>query len=234
MVIGSKWVMDQFSIVMITRLIIAALLGGILGIEREKHGRPAGFRTHRLVSPGSAACMILSPIVAGFMSDPHGDPGRIAAQIVSGIGFLGAGAIVKEGDNIHGLTTAVCLWIAAAIGMTTGASQLVDVGAITIIALFTLLLLPRLEPVLKRHTYKVLELSTALDEDVDQIPAVLLNHKAKILRTDFACDYQENKLKISFLVRLYEREITNQDVINILQDIENLEISPLRIVWQTR
>ena len=85
-------------------LCIAAVLGGILGFEREIHGRPAGLRTHLLVSLGSAAFMLLSPYVADMGKGLPTDPGRIAAQIVTGIGFLGAGAIVKEGISVRGLT----------------------------------------------------------------------------------------------------------------------------------
>ncbi len=111
----------NFSVDLMIKLAVATLLGGILGLEREIHGRPAGLRTHLLVSLGAAAFMVMSPLVASMSKDFQGDPGRIAAQIVTGIGFLGAGAIVKEGINIRGLTTAACLWVAAAIGMASGA-----------------------------------------------------------------------------------------------------------------
>ena len=111
---------DVYSTEFIIRVCIAALLGAVLGLEREIHGRPAGLRTHFLVSMGAAVFMMLSPYVAKMTPEIIGDPGRIAAQIVSGIGFLGAGAIVKEGVSIRGLTTAASLWVAAAIGMTTG------------------------------------------------------------------------------------------------------------------
>ena len=91
---------EMFSTDLVIRLCLAALLGGILGLERERHGRPAGLRTHLLVSLGASAFMILSPLVASMGQGLPRDPGRIAAQIVSGIGFLGAGAIVKEGVTI--------------------------------------------------------------------------------------------------------------------------------------
>ncbi|HET7169897.1 MAG TPA: MgtC/SapB family protein [Candidatus Limnocylindrales bacterium] len=101
------------------RLLLAALLGALIGLEREVHGHPAGMRTHLLVSVGSAAFTVLS--IEAFHV-PGADPGRIAAQIVSGIGFLGAGAILKEGANIRGLTTAASLWAVAAVGMAAGAA----------------------------------------------------------------------------------------------------------------
>lgn len=102
---------------MILKLFLAALLGGVIGFEREAHGRPAGLRTHILVSIGSALFTIVS---ANF---DHGrtDPTRIAAQVVSGIGFLGAGTIIRQGSVIRGLTTAASLWTVAAIGMAVGA-----------------------------------------------------------------------------------------------------------------
>jgi putative Mg2+ transporter-C (MgtC) family protein len=102
----------------IVRLVLAAILGALIGLEREVHSHPAGMRTHLLVSVGSAAFTILS--IEAFDA-PGADPARIAAQIVSGIGFLGAGAILKEGATIRGLTTAASLWAVAAVGMAAGA-----------------------------------------------------------------------------------------------------------------
>ena len=100
------------------RLLLAAFLGALVGLERELHDHPAGMRTHLLVSLGSAGFTVLSIAMA---QGPGADPTRIAAQIVSGIGFLGAGAILKEGATIRGLTTAASLWSVAAVGMAAGA-----------------------------------------------------------------------------------------------------------------
>jgi putative Mg2+ transporter-C (MgtC) family protein len=106
---------------LVVRLFGAAGLGAAVGFERELHGHPAGIRTHLLVSVGSALFTVLS--IYGFPSTPGApvDPTRIAAQIVTGIGFLGGGAILKEGLNVRGLTTAASLWSVAAIGMAAGA-----------------------------------------------------------------------------------------------------------------
>src|SRR5256885_10105974 len=107
------------------RMFVAAVLGAAIGLEREIHEHPAGMRTHLLVALGSAIFTVLS--IFGFEGVGRGnvaasvDPTRIAAQIVSGIGFLGAGAILKYGTSIRGLTTAASLWTAAAIGMAAGA-----------------------------------------------------------------------------------------------------------------
>jgi putative Mg2+ transporter-C (MgtC) family protein len=108
-----------------TRLVVAALLGALIGLEREIHQHPAGMRTHLLVSLGSAVFTEMSAV--GFGPAAGGpstvDPTRIAAQIVSGIGFLGAGAIIKYGTSIRGLTTAASLWVTASIGLAVGAGD---------------------------------------------------------------------------------------------------------------
>jgi len=118
------------------RLLVAAALGALIGAEREIHGHPAGMRTHLLVSLGSAIFTVLS--IYGFQGGPGSaptDPSRVAAQIVSGIGFLGAGAILKDGASIRGLTTAASLWATAAIGLGAGAGQplVAIVGAIIVV-----------------------------------------------------------------------------------------------------
>ena len=122
---------------MIMRLFLAALLGGIVGMERGSGDRPAGLRTHVLVCTGSALIMLVSI----YAFDPQTytrDPGRIAAQVVSGIGFLGAGTILHEGLTVRGLTTAASLWMVAAIGLAVG-SGMVLMGIIsTVIMLITL------------------------------------------------------------------------------------------------
>jgi putative Mg2+ transporter-C (MgtC) family protein len=128
------------------RLAVAAALGGAIGFERELRDREAGFRTHMLVCVGSALFTIVSAY--GFSEflesgDPviRADPTRIAAQIVTGIGFLGAGAIIRQGLSIRGLTTAATLWVAAAIGIAAGAgfySGAVVAVLITLLALWPL------------------------------------------------------------------------------------------------
>jgi putative Mg2+ transporter-C (MgtC) family protein len=108
------------------RLALAILLGGAIGLERESRGRPAGLRTHILVCLGATIIMIASTQMAILSqalpqaSRIQVDPGRIAAGIVTGIGFLGAGAIIRIGDLVRGLTTAGCIWFVAALGITIG------------------------------------------------------------------------------------------------------------------
>lgn len=105
------------------RLLVAAVLGAAIGLEREIHEHPAGMRTHLLVSVGAAVFTVVSIFGFGPSDTARGgfDPSRVAAQVVSGIGFLGAGAILKYGTSIRGLTTAASLWVTAAVGLAVGA-----------------------------------------------------------------------------------------------------------------
>ena len=149
----------EIDITLLARLLLASLLGGILGLEREIHGRPAGFRTHLLVSLGSCLFCISSVefyrIFGNFTgTGPVGvDPGRIAAQVVAGIGFLGAGAIIRDRASIRGLTTAACLWVAAALGIACGIGLYYLAMSVTVVALISLLLLKQVEKVLNRDIY---------------------------------------------------------------------------------
>jgi putative Mg2+ transporter-C (MgtC) family protein len=129
------------------RLAAGLVLGAIIGFERELHRQPAGFRTHSLVSLGAALFTIVSAY--GF-SGPLVDPTRIAAQIVSGIGFIGAGTILQHRGNVRGLTTAASLWSVAAIGTAAGAGLVVMAIIGTILILVVLALLDRVETVATR------------------------------------------------------------------------------------
>ena len=116
---------------MVLRLAVAGALGGVIGAEREYRGKVAGTRTHLLVALGSALMLLVSQ--HGFGA--QGDPGRVAAQIVSGIGFIGAGAIMVDRQSVHGLTTAAGIWVAAGIGMATAAGLYGLAIATTVLAL---------------------------------------------------------------------------------------------------
>jgi putative Mg2+ transporter-C (MgtC) family protein len=137
-------------------LVLAVILGGAIGIERETHGHPAGLRTHILVCVGSALMTLVSVHLA-----PTGDPGRIAAQIVTGIGFLGAGAIVRGGRTVHGLTTAASIWTTAGIGIAVGAAPHFGELAViaTVIVVLTLWLLNRLESHIAEITQQIIPLT---------------------------------------------------------------------------
>lgn len=169
----------------LARLALAALLGSIIGLEREFREREAGLRTHLLVSLGAALFTIVSAF--GFHDvlahDPQAvvrlDPSRIAAQIVSGIGFLGAGAIIRQGFSIRGLTTAATLWVVAAIGMAAGAgfySVAVITTAIALVALWPLRFIAyraidRVKPEADRLTVELRE-GQSFGPLLEQIPHV--------------------------------------------------------------
>ena|SRR5688572_8871972 len=135
----------------VLRLILAAALGGFIGLEREASGKPAGFRTNLLICVGSALLTQLSITMAmnpDMTGGVRSDPGRIAAQIVSGIGFLGAGTILHGRGNVTGLTTAATLWVVAAIGMAVGAGAYVQALVATGLVLLALMILGRFEDAL--------------------------------------------------------------------------------------
>jgi len=122
---------------LVQRLLLAVLIGGILGAERELHRKSAGFRTNILIALGSAVFTIASLTIAGNAADQT----RIASQIVTGIGFLGAGAILRNRDGVHGLTTAATVWVNAALGVAAGGGQYrlaILAGGITVVVLLVL------------------------------------------------------------------------------------------------
>jgi putative Mg2+ transporter-C (MgtC) family protein len=135
-------------------LLVASLLTGAIGYEREYHGHAAGLRTHILVGVGSALVMVVS--IYGFSAGfPDRDPARLAAQVVSGIGFLGAGTIIQTGTDIKGLTTATTLWLVMAIGLAAGAGRFIVAFMATILALVTLIVLRKLEHYASRRVPKI-------------------------------------------------------------------------------
>src|SRR3989454_12272189 len=120
------------------RLLLAAGLGAAIGLERESMQKPAGLRTNIVIAVGSA----LFPIVSMAVGGGGGTPDRIAAQVVTGIGFLGGGAILRSGTTVHGMTTAATIWVNAAIGMAAGAGEYALAAGSTIITLIVLAVLP--------------------------------------------------------------------------------------------
>ena len=130
--------------VIVVRILTAGVLGGLLGLERERKGRAAGFRTHILVSVGSAL-FVMAPLMAGVGT---ADVTRVMQGIVSGIGFLGAGAIIKmdRGNRVEGMTTAAGIWMTSAIGMAAGMGMEVVALVTTIVALLVLSVIPKLMP----------------------------------------------------------------------------------------
>lgn len=130
----------------IFKLTLACILGGLIGLERESLNRPAGLRTYTLVCVGSTLAMIVSlDMYYQYYQTVNADPGRIAAQVVSGIGFLGAGTIMREGATVRGLTTAAGLWVVACIGLSVGAGLYIPAIVTTALILFILIYFIRFE-----------------------------------------------------------------------------------------
>ena len=132
--------------VTMVRLFAASVLGGILGLEREKKGGSAGLRTHILVALGSCLIMLTSLYIYEISKDKvNVDPGRIAAQVVTGIGFLGAGTILRSEAGVRGLTTAASIWVAAGIGLAVGCGYMSAALGTTVVAYIVLSVLKKLE-----------------------------------------------------------------------------------------
>ncbi len=199
------------------RLVLAAVLGGLIGIEREVHGRPAGFRTHLLVTLGACLMIIVSEVYyfkyANLAADSvvRLDPARIAAQIVTGIGFLGAGAIIKEGHAVRGLTTAACLWVSAGIGMAVGAGVYFPALMVTGIALFSLLLLKRVERLFRKERYRSLRVHCEYDEKcLPELEEFLDQRKLRVVNFGFEKDRKEGEIVYSFLIAQCGVEVRNE------------------------
>lgn len=185
------------------RLIISFILGGLVGLERESHNKSAGFRTHILVCLGSTLIMLIS--IYGIHGGTVRDPARLAAQVVSGIGFLGAGTIMREGSSIRGLTTAASLWVVSGIGLAVGAGFFLGAAVTTGIVFLTLISLGYIEKeYIHRPQYQPLILR--VDEAPGQIGKVgtLLGKHGVVIKNLEMEPYGVNsgKLQLRILVKL--------------------------------
>lgn len=206
----------------ISRLILSALLGGLVGLERESLNRPAGFRTHILVSIGSTLIMLVSLDVFRLFGEmTNADPGRIAAQVVSGIGFLGAGTILRDGATIRGLTTAASLWLVAGVGLAVGIGAYVPAVASTVIGLAALTFLSRLERlVIVRRQFQ--EIVVTVDDHPGQlgkIGSVLGKHEVNIRNVEMRSGRKGKIVQIVLSVRLP----SNANLARITDDLFNIE-----------
>lgn len=160
MPMSNIWVISPWELIL--RMLLAAVLGGLIGFEREWSNHAAGFRTHIQVCLGSASIMLLS--IYGFSQfvdevNVRIDPARLAAQVISGIGFLGAGAILRNGNMIKGLTTAASIWVVAAIGLCVGAGFFLGAIMCTLIVLINLFVFNKWERIwVKKRRYHDIEM----------------------------------------------------------------------------
>ncbi|MBI4313291.1 MAG: MgtC/SapB family protein [Candidatus Omnitrophica bacterium] len=162
----------DFNTLALFRMALAAVLGGAIGYERELHGRAAGLRTHVLVCVGSALIMLTAEHLFNvYAGRANVDPGRFAAHVVSGIGFLGAGTILQFRTSVRGLTTAAGLWAAAGIGLAAGSGFYAGALGATVLVLSSLYLLTQLEwKYVRKSRYKVLTIHA--DNQLDVLSAV--------------------------------------------------------------
>jgi len=192
------------------RLGLAAVLGMIVGYERERQNQPAGLRTHAILAVGSCLAMTISinlsmqflPVV------PNGDPARLAAQVISGIGFLGAGAILRYGTNVKGLTTATSLWTTAIVGLAVGAGHYFSAAGTTIAVLIILVLLSLLE---KRAipTFMMSHVIVTAHENpnlVELMQEVFKQLDKKILSMGIEADPIKKQLTVAMVIKTLEND----------------------------
>lgn len=168
----------------IIRIILSCILGGLIGLERESLNKSAGFRTHILVCVGSALIMIVSQdMYYAYQGSVSPDPGRIAAQVVSGIGFLGAGTIMREGVTVKGLTTAASLWVVAGVGLAVGAGFYFPALITTGVVFLTLIYLGKVERLMSGNinTNTFIVIAEDAPEQIGRVSSILGEYKISIL-----------------------------------------------------
>jgi len=191
-------------LVLLQRLLLITLIAGVIGYERERHGRAAGFRTHILVGIGSCLMMLtglyLMDALGGRVSL---DPTRIAAQVVSGIGFLGAGTILRFRASVRGLTTAASLWAVGGIGLAVGAGFLHGAVLTGMIVMIVMFVFARLERLMRRDWYQTLVIETAgTARELAKIRGLLANYDIEIRDLDIKEGRQPQQVRFEFHVKM--------------------------------
>lgn len=206
---------------LILRLILSTVLGGIIGLEREVGNRPAGLRTHILVCIGATLVMLVSKY--GF--ENNSDPARLAAQVVSGIGFLGAGTILRTGNTIQGLTTAASLWVCAGIGLAIGSGFYLGAIASTIIVLLSLVIFVHVENIefikKKRRFTIIARERTRLIGDI----GTFFGNNNLIIKKFVLSPYEgedDNLIEINLSVDIKSDEELNR-IVGLLYNIDGIE-----------
>lgn len=187
------------------KLFLGGLLGGIIGFERQTHGRAAGFRTQLLVC---VACVLLMIISEGYYfgrpvegsGSLRIDPTRIAAGAMTGVGFLGAGVILKTGVSIQGLTTAACIWMVSAIGLAVGAGQYVAAISGFAITVFALWVLRYVELIMPRTSYRYVTLVTDDSSDEEGIKTFFTCRGCSITKMDYEMDIAAKEKTFVFTI----------------------------------
>ena len=212
------------------RVLLAAVLGALVGLQREIHHEPAGLRTHTILVVGSALCMTLSINLAlQFRSIAlNGDPGRIAAQIVSGIGFLCAGAIIREGFTVKGLATATSLWTMAIVGMTVGLGYYLTAIVVTILILGALSLLYSLE---QRYIRPHLAVTVTLKAEdraglVDEVKKIFMEKGRRIVSLGIRRNLEDRNIAIEAEIDTTQGDPTSSllDELSAIRGVHSFKI----------
>ncbi len=204
---------------LIIRIIIAALFGGLIGLEREYHGQPAGLRTHIILSLGACIAMCIS--INSSYYGTQGDVERIAAQVVSGVGFLGAGAIFKYGGGVRGLTTAASIWTTAMIGMSTGSGLILMAAVCTGLVLFTLIIMNSFEKsfIHEKITRTIVIKGNDHPRFLEEIEKHMQKFKISVKSTSFSKDVIKNHIEVKQVIKL--QNDTDMDL--IIADVQKIE-----------
>ena len=212
------------------KLFVSFLLGAIIGIERQFRRREAGMRTFTLICMGSAAAMLISIwIPQCYPNFLNGDPGRIAAQVLTGIGFLGAGAIMQSHGSIHGLTTAACIWVVAVIGLAVGAGMYVPALIGTGLTLVILVSLEKLEKrMFLNGVNKILTITcTTATPDLKAVRKILEEKNIYIVSVSFESLFELNKAIITYKVNVKAQS----SYMNLFSEIRTLGyVSHIRLM----
>lgn len=219
----------------VLRLSVSAVAGAVIGLERYVHGRSAGLRTHVLVCAGSAMFTIFSlfaPLYHQVGGPTTSDPGRIAAQIVTGIGFLGAGVIIKQGATVRGLTTAACLWVAASIGMAAGGGLYLISAFVTALTVLTLVGLNLFERRFEHSIYRRVIVVTDLQAGVRDVIDAVNSAGARVFSCDSERDFTSQRTTIYMDVRLTRRDGSTQSTADhALSSLKASGITVLSFSW---
>lgn len=221
----------SYELAVLVKLLLAALAGAAIGLEREKHGRPAGLRTHLLVALGACLITVVSEAfhlkyaALDGTSSMRLDPARIAAQIVVGIGFLGAGVIIKEGISVRGLTTAASLWLVAGLGMAFGMGLFVPGAMATVLALMSLIFLKMLEPIINKDRYLDIAVTASNRPGLqDELERLFHEHHLRITDVRSHVDLQHGELTLEYILTQHRRRMGREltDVISMLEGVRKI------------
>lgn len=214
----------EFYFITLFRLLLACILGGLIGYERESMNRPAGFRTHILVCMGSALVMLTSEyIFMTYKGTTNIDPARLGAQVVSGIGFLGAGTIIREGANVKGLTTAASLWAVSCVGIAAGIGFYGGAVVAALVIYLTLIALKKFEDNLTRRKHlNILYVKTNnLPGQIGIIGNTFGKYDITIKNIEFLNNEEDDDVLIKFFVRI-PSGIKKKTIVEELQKINGV------------